>query len=167
MSMSKIIYVSGYQDNFPELLSIGKQIDWVQNGMIAISAVQSSATSAVIIEDNLPLMTPSRLIKELSATKPNLPIILIIRTEERRKQIIDDFKLGIFGWYEPEHNQESDLNNLLDQAINFYQFFNNLTSRNQKDMSPVGYSDMVGISNSMLSIYRLLAQIRNKDVIYF
>ena len=52
--MSKIIYVSGYQDNFPELLSIGKQIDWVQNGMIAISAVQSSATSAVIIEDNLP-----------------------------------------------------------------------------------------------------------------
>ena len=164
MSMSKIIYVSGYQDNFPELLSIGKQIDWVQNGMIAISAVQSSATSAVIIEDNLPLMTPSRLIKELSATKPNLPIILIIRTEERRKQIIDDFKLGIFGWYEPEHNQESDLNNLLDQAINFYQFFNNLTSRNQKDMSPVGYSDMVGISNSMLSIYRLLAQIRNKDV---
>ncbi|SVB70285.1 uncharacterized protein METZ01_LOCUS223139, partial [marine metagenome] len=67
--MATILYVSGYQKEFPELLSTGKQVDWVQNGMIAISAVQSNPTNAVIIEDNLPLMTPTRLIQELTSVQ--------------------------------------------------------------------------------------------------
>ena len=71
--MTNIIYVSGYQKEFPELRSIGKNIDTVQNGMIAISAVQSKPANAVIIEDNLPLMTPTRLIQELVSIQPTCP----------------------------------------------------------------------------------------------
>ena len=163
--MAKILYVSGYQKEFPELNSIGsKNIDKVQNGMIALSAIQSSDLDALIVEDNLPLMTPTRLIKEIVSIQPHLPIISVIRSEERRNQILDDFTLGIFGWYEPEHYNESELNNLLDQAINFHQFIKDLPPRNQKDMTPVGYSNMVGFSEPMRHVYKLLVQIKNKEV---
>ena len=162
--MANILYVSGYQKEFPELLSTGKQIDWVQNGMIAISAVQSNLTNAVIIEDNLPLMTPTRLIQELTSVQPNLPLICVIRSEERRREIMNDFNLGIFGWFEPAHSHESELGFLLEHAVNFYQFHNEMTPRRQKDMTAVGFSKMVGISKPMIQIYRFLSQIMNKDV---
>ncbi|SVC42952.1 uncharacterized protein METZ01_LOCUS295806, partial [marine metagenome] len=162
--MVKILYVSGYQKEFPELSSTGKQIDKVQNGMIAISAVQAKPTNAVIIEDSLPLMTPTRLIRELVSIQPNLPIISIVRSEERRREIMDNYNQGIFGWFEPEHNDDSELRDLLDHAINFNQFYQGLKPRNQKDMTPVGYSDIVGISTPMTQIYLLLVQIMNKDV---
>jgi|TARA_Y100000294_G_scaffold177042_1_gene201202 two-component system response regulator HydG len=162
--MPNIIYVSGYQKEFPELLSTGKKIDWVQNGMIAISAVQANPTNIVIIEDSLPLMTPRRLIQELVALQPNLPIISVIRSEERRREIMNDFSLGGFGWFEPGLDHGSKLHNLLDYAINFYQFYQELKPRNQKDMTPVGYRDIVGISTPMTQIYLLLVQIMNKDV---
>jgi len=162
--MANIIYVSGYQKEFPELRSIGKNIDTVQNGMIAISAVQSKPANAVIIEDNLPLMTPTRLIQELVSIQPNLPLISIVRSEERRREIIDNCNLGIFGWFEPEHNHESELGSLLEHAVNFHQFYLELTRRRQKDMTAVGFSDMVGISKPMIQIYRFLSQITNKDV---
>ena len=162
--MSKILYVSGYQKQFPELLSTGKQIDWVQNGMIAISAVQSNLTNAVIIEDSLPLMTPTRLIQELASVQPNLPLICVIRSEERRREIMNDFNLGIFGWFEPKQSHESELGSLLEHATNFYQFHQEMTPRRQKDMTAVGFSKMVGISKPMIQIYRFLSQIMNKDV---
>ena len=162
--MANIIYVSGYQKEFPELRSIGKNIDTVQNGMIAISAVQSKPANAVIIEDNLPLMTPTRLIQELVSIQPNLPLISIVRSGERRREIIDNCNLGIFGWFEPEHNHESELGSLLEHAVNFHQFYLELTRRRQKDMTAVGFSNMVGISKPMIQIYRFLSQITNKDV---
>ena len=52
-------------------------LDYVQNGMIALSAVQTGSFDAVIIEDQLPLMTPSRLIKELVSVDPNLSLAVI------------------------------------------------------------------------------------------
>ena len=157
--MAKILYVSGNQRDFPELRSAGRNIDTVQNGMIALSAVQSNPINTVIIEDNLPLMTPTRLIQELVSIQPNLPIISVIRSEERRQQILDDFGLGIFGWYEPQNNQDSELSDLLGHAVDFHQFCHELPPRNQKTMTPVGYSNMVGVSKSMRDVYRLLVQI--------
>ena len=162
--MAKILYVSGNQRDFPELRSAGRNIDTVQNGMIALSAVQSNPINTVIIEDNLPLMPPTRLIQELVSIQPNLPIISVIRSEERRQQILDDFGLGIFGWYEPQNNQDSELSDLLGHAVDFYQFCRELSPRNQKTMTPVGYSNMVGVSKSMRDVYRLLVQIKDKEV---
>ena len=63
--MINVLYVGG--DNISLLNGSSDQvnIDYVQNGMIALTAVQTSDFDAVIVEDKLPLMTPSRLIREL------------------------------------------------------------------------------------------------------
>ena len=56
--MINVLYVGG--DNISLLNGSSDQvnIDYVQNGMIALTAVQTSDFDAVIVEDKLPLMTP-------------------------------------------------------------------------------------------------------------
>jgi Response regulator containing CheY-like receiver, AAA-type ATPase, and DNA-binding domains len=73
--MMNILYVGGKEINIPQLSEMNVNLDYVQNGMIALSAVQTGTFDAVIIEDQLPLMTPSRLIKELVSVDPNTPVI--------------------------------------------------------------------------------------------
>ena len=56
--MINALYVNGAKSILPGVKEAGINLDHVQNGMIAISAVQSGDFDAVIIEDELPLMTP-------------------------------------------------------------------------------------------------------------
>ena len=60
--MINVLYVGGKKINIPQLSGTDAHLDYVQNGMIALSAVQTGNFDAVIIEDQLPLMTPTRLI---------------------------------------------------------------------------------------------------------
>ena len=64
--MINTLYVNGSRNNLSGLEDKTIHLDQVQNGMIALSAVQTGDFDAVIIEDELPLMAPSRLIQELS-----------------------------------------------------------------------------------------------------
>ena len=56
--MDTILYVGDSYDIKEIIAGSDKKIDAVQNGMIALNALSDSANkySAVIIEDNLPLM---------------------------------------------------------------------------------------------------------------
>ena len=76
--MIKVLYVGGKEVSIPELKGKNVHLDYVQNGMIALSAVQTSDFDAVIIEDELPLMTPNRLIKELTQTGVGMPVVGLI-----------------------------------------------------------------------------------------
>ena len=76
--MMNILYVGGKKTNISQLTEMNVNLDYVQNGMIALSAVQTGSFDAVIIEDQLPLMTPSRLLKELTAVDPNTPVISVV-----------------------------------------------------------------------------------------
>ena len=80
--MDPILYVGDSFDIKQVLNEYGKKIDAVQNGMIALNALSDSANkySAVIIEDQLPLMDPSNLIKQLEHYSKT-PIIAIVRSD--------------------------------------------------------------------------------------
>ena len=62
-TMDTILYVGDSQDIKELLYGSGRKIDPVQNGMIALSAVQTGNFDAIVIEDQLPLMTPTRLLQ--------------------------------------------------------------------------------------------------------
>ena len=76
-----ILYVGDSLDVKNILNESNKKIDAVQNGMIALNALSDSANkySAVIIEDQLPRMDPSNLIKQLEQYSKT-PIIAIVRS---------------------------------------------------------------------------------------
>jgi len=162
--MNQILYVGGKIKNIPMLVNTNYQVEYVQNGLIAINAVQTQDYSAVILEDQLPLMSVQRLTGELLSMDKTTPVISFIRSEDRREQFLDDFGHGLFGWCEPEKCSSEELVTLLNEAKRFHDFFKKLSKRDKKDFNSIGYGEIVGVSTLMINLYHLLNQIKNKDV---
>ncbi len=162
--MINVLYVGG---NNPQLNSFSNKeisFDYVQNGMIALSAVQSNEMDAVIVEDDLPLMTPSRLVQELFHTNKIVPIISVVRSHKRRTSLLTDVGMGLFGYYEPEHSKEEELFDLLKSAKRFHDFKKQAPRISQRHFTGRGFEKIVGYSELMLNIYQLITQIKSKDV---
>ena len=162
--MNQVLYVGGKIKNIPMLVNTNYQVEYVQNGLIAINAVQTQEYSAVILEDQLPLMSVQHLTGELLSMDKTTPVISFIRSEERREQFLDDFGHGLFGWCEPEKCSSEELVTLLNEAKRFHDFFKKLSKRDKKDFNSIGYGEIVGVSTLMINLYHLLNQIKNKDV---
>ena len=162
--MISVLYVGGKEMNIPQLSGMNVHLDYVQNGMIALSAVQSGDFDAVIIEDQLPLMVPSRLIKELVSVKQGIPVISVVRGNERRKELLDDFGLGLFSYFEPDKHSGEELFEMLSSAKRFQDFKKEAPRTALRHFSGVGFEKIVGVSEQMLKIYHLMCQIKSKDV---
>ena len=162
--MINVLYVGGKIINIPQLSGTDAHLDYVQNGMIALSAVQTGNFDAVIIEDQLPLMTPTRLIQEFVSVQSGIPLISVIRSDERRKTLLNDFDLGLFGSFEPETYSSEQIFNLLNSAKQFHDFKKSVPRTSVRHFSAVGFEKIVGVSEQMLKIYHLMSQIKSKDV---
>ena len=162
--MINVLYVGGKKINISQLSGTDAHLDYVQNGMIALSAVQTGNFDAVIIEDQLPLMTPTRLIQEFVSVQSGIPLISVIRSDERRKTLLNDFDLGLFGSFEPETYSSEQIFNLLNSAKQFHDFKKSVPRTSVRHFSAVGFEKIVGVSEQMLKIYHLMSQIKSKDV---
>ena len=160
----KVLYVGGKPEIIPKIPNSEIKIDHVQNGMIALSAIQTQDYDVTIIENNLPLMKPTRLIKEFKSQKLDIPVICIVRDDLRRLQILDEVDLGIYGWYEPENSPIEYLLDLINSAKQFFEFLKNVPKISKRFFKPNGYHNIVGTSKEMIKIYHMLVQIKNKDV---
>ena len=161
-----ILYVGDSSDIKNILVESNKKIDAVQNGMIALNALSDSENrySAVIIEDQLPLMDPSNLIKQLEHYSKT-PVIAIIRSDKRRSEILNDFENGLSGWFEPKKSSIEHFNDLLDSCNTFINFSRGLNKNHRIQINSHGLGTILGVSDSMQKIYTLLLQIQEKDVI--
>ncbi len=162
--MISVLYVGGKEMNIPKLSGMNVHLDYVQNGMIALSAVQTGDFDAVILEDQLPLMTPSRLIKELVAVKNGIPVIGVVRGNDRKKELLDDFGLGLFSYFEPNEHSGEELFAMLESAKRFQDFKKDVPRTAVRHFSGIGFEKIVGVSEKMLKIYHLMCQIKSKDV---
>ncbi len=164
--MDTILYVGDSYDVKEVLSGSDRRIDAVQNGMIALNALSDSANkySAVIIEDQLPLMDPSNLIKQLEHYSKT-PVIAIVRSDKRREEILTDFENGLSGWFEPKGSSIEHFNELLDSCSTFINFSRSLSKNHRLQINSHGLGTILGVSDSMQKIYTLLLQIQEKDVI--
>ena len=164
--MDPVLYVGDSYDIKQILNDSGKDIDAVQNGMIALNALSDieNRYSAVIIEDQLPLMDPSNLIKQLEHYSKT-PIIAIVRSDKRRSEILKDFDNGLSGWFEPKGSSLEHLNDLIDSCSTFINFSRGLSKNHRSQINSHGLGTILGVSDSMQKIYTLLLQIQEKDVI--
>ena len=164
--MDTILYVGDSYDVKEVLSGSDRRIDAVQNGMIALNALSDSANkySAVIIEDQLPLMDPSNLIKQLEHYSKT-PVIAIVRSDKRREEILTDFENGLSGWFEPKGSSIEHFNELLDSCSTFINFSRALSKNHRLQSNSHGLGTILGVSDSMQKIYTLLLQIQEKDVI--
>ncbi|MAV70872.1 MAG: hypothetical protein CMG04_09175 [Candidatus Marinimicrobia bacterium] len=162
--MINTLYVGADYKSIPQLNGTQVNVEYVQNGMIAIGAVQAGDYDCIIIEDTLPLMSVSRLVDEFVSMESKVPVISIVRSKERKSNFLDDFGHGLYGWFEPDMGDSEELVSLIESAKNFHNFIKNTDRKDKRYLTPVGYKNLVGISSNMLSIYRLMIQIRRKDV---
>ena len=162
--MIKVLYVGAQYKMIPHLVDTNVTVEYVQNGMIAITAIQSAEYDCVIIEDTLPLMSVSNLIDELVSMESKVPVISIVRTDRRKSNFISDFGHGLYGWFEPDFGSRQELLHLLESAKQFHVFLKDVSNSDRGHFTPIGYNQLVGISLEMLKTYRLMIQIRNKDV---
>ena len=162
--MINTLYVAGSKSSFPGLEEQNINLDYVQNGMIALSAIQSGDFDSIIVEDELPLMAPSRLIQELFKTNSSIPIIALVRSNKRRSNLLSDVGMGLFGYYEPEISKLDRLVELLNAAKRFHDFKKQAPKTSLRHFSGRGFEKIVGYSKKMLDVYHLLSQIKTKDV---
>ena len=162
--MINTLYVAGSKSSFPGLKEQNINLDYVQNGMIALSAIQSGDFDSILVEDELPLMAPSRLIQELFKTNSSIPIIALVRSNKRRSNLLSDVGMGLFGYYEPEISKLDRLVELLNAAKKFHDFKKQAPKTSLRHFSGRGFEKIVGYSKKMLDVYHLLSQIKTKDV---
>ena len=164
--MDIVLYVGDSFDIKQTVAESDKKIDAVQNGMIALNALSDRANkySAVIIEDQLPLMDPSNLIKQLEHYSKT-PVIAIIRSDKRRAEILANFENGLSGWFEPKGSSVEHFNELLNSCSTFISFSRGLSKNQRLQVNSHGLGTILGVSDSMQKIYTLLLQIQEKDVI--
>ena len=159
--MDTILYVGDSYDIKQALTDSDKKIDAVQNGMIALNALSDSANNygAVLIEDQLPLMDPSNLIKQLEHYSKT-PVIAIVRSDRRREEILTDFENCLSGWFEPKGSSVEHFNELLDNCNTFISFSRGLSKNQRIQINSHGLDTILGVSDSMQKIYTLLLQIQ-------
>ena len=162
--MMNVLYVGGKNQSIAMLSDMDVHLDYVQNGMIALSAIQSDEFDSVIIEDKLPLMTPSRLIQELFSTDSAIPLISIVNSKERQKTLLSDVGMGLFGYYEPDQYSGEELFELLTSAKKFHDFKKQVPRTALRHFRGRGFENVVGYSQKMLDLYHLMTQIKSKDV---
>ncbi|MBT4154417.1 MAG: sigma-54-dependent Fis family transcriptional regulator [Candidatus Marinimicrobia bacterium] len=162
--MAKILHVGGTKKSFPELTPFGHSVDTVQNGLIALSALSLHNYDVVVIEDELPLLSPAKLIYEINSLSGRFPIIALIRKNERRNEILTDFDNDLFGWFEPKIGTPEQLSSLIDTAYDYHQFLDELPTKLGKKLTFQGCCNIIGISKAMQENFKLLLQIQEKDV---
>jgi len=162
--MIKVLFVGGNKRGIDQLSQADIDIDYVQNGMIALSAAQTKEFDIIIIEDQLPLMTPIRLIKELISINSTVPVIGIIRSDEASMNLLESFGAGLFGCIHPESSSNEEILTLLSSAKRFHDFIKNVPKISKRHFSSIGFQNIVGVSKPMLDLYHLLNQIKSKNV---
>ena len=79
--MLDILYVGGERKDTSVIKDLPVTLDHVQNGMTALSALRTEQYDGIVIHDNLPMLTPNRLVKEIRDLNRHIPIFNLIESE--------------------------------------------------------------------------------------
>lgn len=162
--MISVLFVGGKEKGIPQFSGLPLKVDYVQNGMIGLNALQTSSYECIIIANKLPMLAPSRLIKEIRKLNSHIPIYCFISDDKRRSQILEDFNCGMTFYFEPETQSSDDLLELVLLGKQYIDFIYDIPERERRFFGPNGAGKIVGITEPMIDLYRLLFQIRKKNV---
>ena len=165
--MISVLFVGGKEKVIPQFKNLPVKVDYVQNGMIALNALQTSSYESVIIANKLPMLTPSRLVQEVRKINLYIPIFCFISNDKRRSEILKDFENGMTFYFEPEAQTAEDLLELVLLGKQYIDFIYDIPEIDRQFFGPQGTGKIVGITEPMLDLYRLLFQIRKKNGYYY
>lgn len=139
------------------------EVDWAQNGLICLEAMSVNEYDVAIIDDSLPMLTPSELINQISDLGSFLPILAIVDSDERRSQIMTDLESGLFSCLERPFSRQL-FRRSIEEAHQYRQFILSHKKDVRSFLNMRGCGDLVGRSPEMLKVYDVLLRIVSTDV---
>ena len=91
-------------------------------------------------------MTPTRLLQEFTKINSGTPIICITRSNERKKNLLNDLGLGLFGYFDPTSYNIEELVDLLKHAKSFNISGKKFLVQAVRHFNGLGFEKVVGIS---------------------
>ncbi|MEE9166594.1 MAG: sigma-54 dependent transcriptional regulator [Candidatus Neomarinimicrobiota bacterium] len=139
------------------------EVHWAQNGLIGLEEMSVNEYEVAIVDDSLPLLTSSELIRRISDLRPVLPVLAVVDSDERRGQIMSDFGSGLFSYLEKPFSLER-LRKSVEEAYDYREFVMSQKKEMRAFFNMTGCENIVGRSSAMLRIYEVLFRIANTDV---
>ena len=160
--MLDILYVGGERKDTSVIKDLPVTLDHVQNGMIALSALRTEQYDGIVIHDSLPMLTPNRLVKEIRGLNRHIPIFNLIESESRRSEIFDDLGNGATFYFEPQTQNLDLMLEMILMGKQYYDFIAELSPVDRQFFHHAGNGNIIGISEQMINLFRLITQIRKK-----
>ena len=162
--MLDVLFVGGDKNEIAPLDDLPINIDQVQNGMIALSALNTENYDSIILNDKLPMLAASRLISEIRKIDRYVPIYPMVTSDERKSDIFNDLSSGATFYIQPDILSPNDILEFILLGKQYYDFIAEMSQLDRQFFDHNGAGNIIGISEPMIDLYRLLYQIRKKDV---
>ena len=107
--MLDVLFVGGDKNETAPLDDLPINIDQVQNGMIALSALNTENYDSIILNDQLPMLAASRLISEIRKIDRYVPIYPMVTSDERKSDIFNDLSSGATFYIQPDILPSNDI----------------------------------------------------------
>ncbi len=140
----------------------GYFVEYGENGSEGIEKAQSGAISAVILDITMPDMTGFDVLNEIRSDGIDVPVI-IITAQNTVKNAIEAMKQGAYDYIAKPFDLD-EVKITVARAIESYENSKKLDMLLDEDSEEDTLQDIVGKSQAMLNIYKIIGRVAERDI---
>ncbi len=163
--MHRILIVDdelGIRHSFRKVLEKDYQVDTAESGTAAIRKVEEQCPDLVLMDIKMPGITGLEALEVIKTRHPNLPVVMMTAFGDTEKAI-QAMKMGAFD-YLLKPLQKDDVQSVIQKAFQIQQKLRRSNhTMIEKDFIPRDEM-IVGNSESMIQVYKLIGQVAPTDV---
>lgn len=140
----------------------GFEVQYAENGGQAIDTASSGLFSSIILDITMPDMTGFDVLNELRGRNIDPPVI-IITAQNTVKNAIDAMKQGAYDYIAKPFDLD-EVRITVQRAIESYENSKKLNFLKQDQGETDSLQDIVGKSQAMLNIYKMIGRVAERDI---
>ncbi|MCA9687620.1 MAG: sigma-54-dependent Fis family transcriptional regulator, partial [Myxococcales bacterium] len=140
----------------------GFEVQYAENGTQAIESASTGGFSSVILDITMPDMTGFDVLNELRNRHIDPPVI-IITAQNTVKNAIDAMKQGAYDYLAKPFDLD-EVRITVQRAIESYENAKKLEFLKQEPGETDSLHDIVGKSQAMLNIYKMIGRVAERDI---
>lgn len=140
----------------------GYLVKYAENGSQAIESASSNGFSSIILDITMPDMSGFEVLKELRARGIDPPVI-IITAQNTVKNAIDAMKRGAYDYIAKPFDLD-EVKITVQRAIENYENSKKLEMLTAESGETDSLHDIVGQSQAMLNIYKMIGRVAERDI---
>lgn len=140
----------------------GYQVDYGENGSQGLDKALTGNYSSIILDITMPEMTGLDVLNEIRASGINSPVI-IITAQNTVKNAIDAMKQGAYDYIAKPFDLD-EVKLTIARAIESYENAKKLDILLDENSEAETLQDIVGQSQAMLNIYKMIGRVAERDI---